>query len=225
MKAKKAKKEAPAKEKAGAAKVKSWYANRYQMVVVQRNILLIFTLASMIAVTVAVIFVRNIMATKSLEPYVIEVEKKTGVPVVVEQLTTKHLTGDEMVRKYFINKYIHATSGYNPRTYKRDAKIVRLFSTPRVYSEFRRRVNAKALGANSKINVRIKSVQFTNANTAQIRLVRQIDKDGYESVNKDEIVMMDFYFTGLELTLEERLVNPLGFQVSRYLVSEEIFNY
>ncbi len=59
-------------EKKSKLKLKSWYANRYQMIVVQRNILLIFTLASMIAVTVAVIFVRNIMASKSLEPYVIE---------------------------------------------------------------------------------------------------------------------------------------------------------
>ncbi len=206
-------------------KLKSWYANRYQIAIVQRNILLLFTIMSMVAVTVAVIFVRNIMSSKSLEPYVIEVERKTGVPIVVEQLTSQHLTGDQMVRKYFINKFIHAASGYDPKTYKIDSAAVRLFSTPNVYSEFRKRINPKELGADAEITLRIKSVQFPNYNTAQIRLTRQVNRNGFETSLKEEIINMNFYFAELDLTLEERLINPLGFQVSKYLIAEEIYNY
>ncbi len=206
-------------------KLKSWYANRYQMIIVQRNILLLFTLASMLAVTIAVIFVKNIMASKSLEPYVIEVEQKTGVPTVVEQMTTQHFTGDQMIRKYFINQFVHAASGYDPRTYKMDVDKIRLFSVPAVYGEFKNRINAKELGVESTIEVRIKSIQFPNPNTAQIRLVRQINMDGFTSVQKDEVITMNFYFANVDLTMEERLINPLGFQVSSYLISEEIFNY
>lgn len=206
-------------------KLKSWYANRYQMILVQRNILLLFTLASMLAVTIAVIFVKNIMASKSLEPYVIEVESKTGVPTVVEQMTVQHFTGDQMVRKYFINQFIHAASGYDPKTYKMDAEKVRLFSAPSIYSEFRNRINAKELGANSSIEVRIKSIQFPDQSTAQIRIVRQINMDGYDAVQKDEIITMNFYFANLDLNMEERLINPLGFQVGKYLIAEEIYNY
>lgn len=206
-------------------KLKNWYANRYQMIVVQRNILLLFTLVSMFAVAIAVVFVKNIMASKSLEPYVIEIESKTGVPTVVEQMTTQHFTGDQMIRKYFINQFIRAASAYDPKTYKMDAEKIRLFSTPSVFSEFRNRINAKDLGANSSIEVRIKSVQFPDQNTAQIRLVRQINMEGFDPTSKDEIITMSFYFSSLDLTLEERLINPLGFQVSKYLVAEEIFNY
>ncbi len=206
-------------------KIKSWYANRYQMVVVQRNILILFTTVSMIAVAMAVVFVNKIMASKSLEPYVIEVERKTGVPVVVEQMSAQQFAADEMIRKYFINQYIHAASAYDPKTYKMDSDKVRLFSTPGVYLEFKNRINAKDLGANSSIEVRIKSVQFPNQNTAQIRLTRQIDMDGFQATTKNEIITMNFYFADLNLTLEERLINPLGFQVSKYLISEEIFNY
>ncbi len=206
-------------------KLKSWYANRYQMILVQRNILLLFTLASMLAVTIAVIFVKNIMASKSLEPYVIEVESKTGVPTVVEQMTVQHFTGDQMIRKYFINQFIHAASGYDPKTYKMDAEKVRLFSTPSTYSEFRNRINAKELGANSSVEVRIKSIQFPDQSTAQIRIVRQVNMDGYDAVQKDEIITMNFYFANLDLNMEERLINPLGFQVGKYLIAEEIYNY
>lgn len=215
----------PQAKTASRLKIRNWYSNRYQMVVVQRNILLLFTLASMVAVTIAVIFVQNIMSSKSLEPYVIEVESKTGVPVVVEQLSSRHLTGDEMIKKYFINKFVHGSSGYDPKTYRMDSTTIRLFSTPNVFNEFRARINARELGPDSEINVRIKSVQFPGANTAQIRIARNIRRDGFSPVIKNEIITMDFYFADIKLSLEERLVNPLGFQVSRYLVAEEIFNF
>ena len=216
---------ATAAEKKTKLKIKSWYSNRYQMVVVQRNILLLFTIVSMVSVAVAVIFVKNIMSSKSLEPYVIEVEQKTGVPTVVEQLTSQQFTGDQMVRKYFINQFIHAASAYDAKTYKTDAERIRLFSVPSVYSEFRQRINAKELGTSTSIEVRIKSVQFPEPNVAQIRLARQTRADGYDPIMKDEIITMNFYFANLDLNLEERLINPLGFQVSRYLIAEEIFNY
>jgi type IV secretion system protein VirB8 len=206
-------------------KIKSWYSNRYQIVVVQRNILLLFTLVSMFSVAVAVIFVKNIMSSKSLEPYVIEVEQKSGIATVVDQLTSQNFTGDQMIRRYFINEFVRAASGYDPRTYKLDAEKVRLFSVPAIYSDFRNRVNARALGAESRIEVRIKSIQFTDGNTAQIRTVRQI-VTGSEPKTVDEVVTMGFYFSPeINLSMEERLINPLGFQVNKYLITEEVFNY
>ena len=77
------------KDKKSKLKIKSWYSNRYQIVVVQRNILLLFTIVSMLSVAVSVIFVKNIMSSKSLEPYVIEVEKKK-YPALLENKPLKH---------------------------------------------------------------------------------------------------------------------------------------
>lgn len=208
------------------SKIKSWYSNRYQIVVVQRNILLLFTLISMFSVAVAVIFVKNVMSSKSLEPYVIEVEEKTGIATVVDQLTAQNFTGDQMIRKYFINAFIHAASGYEPKTYKQDVEKVRLFSVPGVYSDFRNRINARELGPDSHIDVRIKSVQFTDGNNAQIRIMRQISDGSSEARIKDEIITFGFYFVPeMNLTMEERLINPLGFQVNKYMIADEVFTY
>lgn len=213
-------------KKTSQSKIKSWYGNRYQIVVVQRNILLLFTLISMFSVAVAVLFVKNIMASKSLEPYVIEVEQKTGIATVVDQLTTQNFTGDQIMRRYFINQFVQAASGYDPKTYKLDVEKVRLFSVPGVYSNFRNRINARVLGVNTKIDVRIKSVQFTNNNTAQIRILRQISSQDSAAQTKNEVVTMNFYFSpNNTLSMEERLINPLGFQVSKYLIADEIFSY
>jgi type IV secretion system protein VirB8 len=208
------------------SKIKSWYSNRYQIVVVQRNILLLFTLISMFSVAVAVIFVKNVMSSKSLEPYVIEVEEKTGIATVVDQLTAQNFTGDQMIRKYFINAFIHAASGYDPKTYKQDVEKVRLFSVQGVYSDFRNRINARELGTDSLIDVRIKSVQFTDGNNAQIRIMRQISDGSSDVKIKDEIITFGFYFVPeMNLTMEERLINPLGFQVNKYMIADEVFTY
>jgi len=211
------------KDKKSKLKIKSWYSNRYQIVVVQRNILLLFTIVSMLSVAVSVIFVKNIMSSKSLEPYVIEVEKKTGVATVVDQLTSQQFTGDQMIRQYFINEFIHAATAYDPKTYKSDVEVVRLFSTPAVYSQFLSRINPRKLGVNSNIEVRVKSIQFPSQNSAKIRLAQQIRILDQTSA-KDLVIDMKFYFAPqINLTKEERLINPLGFQVNEYLIAEEVF--
>ncbi len=213
-----------ATHKKNKLRIKSWYSNRYQIIVVQRNILLLFTLVSMFSVAIAVIFVKNIMSSKSLEPYVIEVEEKTGIATVVNQLTAQNFTGDQMIRKYFINQYIHAASGYDPRTYKEDTEKVRLFSAAQIYTEYRN--NVKDLGPEARVDVRIKSVQFPDSNTAQIRILKQIDLPDQDLKTKDQIITMNFYFSPeVNLSNEERLINPLGFQVGKYLVADEVFNY
>ena len=206
-------------------KLKSWYSSRYQIVVVQRNILLVFTIIAMVAVGVAVIFVKQLTSSKSLDPYVIEIEEKTGVATIVDQKTIQQFSSDEAIRKYFINEFIQAASGYDPKTYKKDVEKVRLFSSPAVYNDFRNRINARDLGVDSQIAVRIKSLQFLDGSTAQIRLLLQINLAGANPTTKDQIITMNFYFTNLNLTLEEMLINPLGFQVTSYKITDENFNY
>lgn len=212
------------KKSAQKFKIKSWYSNRYQIVVVQRNILLLLATLLMIAMTASTIFVKFVVSSKSLEPYVIEVEEKSGVPTIVDQLTSQTLTADESIKKYFINQFIKAAVGYDPKTYKQDAEIVRLLSTQAVYSDFRSRINPRVLGADSRIDFRIKSIKFLDPSTVQVRILRNTVSPTVSS-SKDELVSMNFYFTNLTLTAEERLINPLGFQVTNLSVTEEIFEY
>lgn len=208
------------------SKVKSWYSNRYQIVVVQRNILLLFTLVSMFSVAVAVIFVKNIMSSKSLEPYVIEVEEKTGIATVVDQMSAQSFTGNQMIVKYFINQFVHMASGYNPRSYEEDVDKVRLLAASPVFSDFRGRINARELGKDTSIAVRIKSMQFLNSNSVQIRILRQTTQPDLPPKTQDEVITMNFLFAPeMNLSMEERLINPLGFQVTAYMIAEEVFAY
>ncbi|MDA0901791.1 MAG: type IV secretion system protein [Proteobacteria bacterium] len=126
-------------------------------------------------------------------------------------MTSQTFTGDEAIKKYFINQYIQAASAYDPRSYILDVEKVRLLSTPAIYNDFRRRINPRKLGADSRIKVRIKSIQFPRATTAQVRVVRDTITKGSGSSSVDELITINFSFNPkIKLTMEERLVNPLG---------------
>ncbi len=212
-------------EKDKKIKIKSWYSNRYQIVAVQRNVLLLLTATSIIMVAIAVFFVKNFMSSKSLEPYVIEINEKTGTAVVVQQITSQTFTANEVMKRYFINKYVQSALTYNPRNYKENSEEVRLFSTSQIFNEYRNRINPYSLGSESQIELKIRSLLFKDNMNVEIRTTREINIVGQKSTTKNEIIYMTFYFAPeLNLSIEERLINPLGFQVSKFEVAEEIIN-
>jgi type IV secretion system protein VirB8 len=207
-------------------KIKSWYSNRYQIVVVQRNILLIFTMLSIIAVAASVLFVKNMMSSKSLEPYVIEIDEKTGIATTVQQPSSTNYTANEVMKRYFVNKFIQSSMSYSPKTYKQDVEIVRLFSSPLIYNEFKKRIDPNILGGNSTIETKIKSLLFKGPNELEIRVTREIQSPGTQDQVKNEIIFMTFFFApDISLSMEERLINPLGFQVIKFEIGEEVYSY
>jgi type IV secretion system protein VirB8 len=169
-----------------------------------------------------VTFVKNMMSSKSLEPYVIELDEKTGIATTIQQPTSQSFTANEVMRRYFVNKYIQASMSYNPKTYKQDSEVVRLFSSPAVYNAFKARINPNVLGGNSTITTKIKYLLFRDANSVEIRTASETVSFGSPSVTKNEILFITFFFApDISLSMEERLINPLGFQVSNFEIGED----
>lgn len=211
-------------------KLKSWYSNRYQLVVIQRNILSLFALFAMVAVAISIIFVKQVTTKKSLEPFVIEIEDKTGIPVVVDQLKESNFTADMSLKRYFLFSFIEAVEGYNPATYREDYNKAILFSAPNVFKQFRYRISKNSekspvskLGKKGMLVVRLKSIQFLNPNTAQVRINIQAKgrTSGFQK-SRDMIAYVEFKFANLNLTAKERFVNPIGFQVVKYSIDDEL---
>jgi len=211
-------------------KMKSWYSNKYQMVVVQRNLLSLFALFAMIAVAISVIFVKQVTASKSLEPYVIEIEDKTGIPTVVTQLSESEFTANVTLKRYFLYSFIKAVEGYNPATYKEDYQKAMLFSTPKVFRQIRARISAtnpespvSKMAKRGMLVVKLKSIQFMDPNTAQVRIrLETAGRSAGFKPQRDMIAYVKFKFVNLNLTLEERFVNPIGFQVEEYSIADEL---
>jgi type IV secretion system protein VirB8 len=211
-------------------KMKNWYSDKYQMVVVQRNLLSLFALFAMVAVAISVIFVKQVTASKSLEPYVIEIESKTGIPTVVSQLRESEFTANIALKRYFLNSFIQAVEGYNPATYRTDYQKAMIFSSPQVFRQIRARISSQnpnspvsKMDTKGMLVVLLKSIQFMTPDSAQVRM--RVETRG-RSVGfqdkRDIVAFVKFKFANLDLTLEERFINPIGFLVEEYSVDDEL---
>ena len=218
--------------KAPKLKLKSWYSSKYQIVAFQRNILFFISFFAICSVLIAVIFVKQIMASKSLVPYVIEVEEKTGIPTVVEQLNQSSFTADVTLKRYFLYSFVKAAEGYNPGSFRDDYKKLMLFSTPNVFRQIQASINprnekspAAMIGSRGMIEVSLKSISFPTPNNATIRFrLKNVGNVYGFANNRDMIADVEFRFANLDLSAQERYINPLGFQVTKYVVDSELIS-
>lgn len=211
-------------------KLRSWYSNKYQFVLVQKKILSFFCIVAMATVVIAVIFVKKFTESKSFEPYVIEFEEKTGVLNVVENLTQSKLTADEAIKKFYLYSFLEVGEGYNYVTYNSDRKKLGLLTTSSVYRQLYDKYSVR--NENSVVNVlrdrgiltiKIKSIIFLTPFIASIRFViYNSSPTGKYPKEKHQIANIQFTFSDMQMTQEERFMNPLGFQVVRYSVGDDM---
>jgi type IV secretion system protein VirB8 len=203
---------------------------------VQRNILFLFIFLAMLIILGGVFIVGEIAISKTIEPFIIEIEDKSGITNVVDPSTKAGLSADEALNSHFVVQYVRARETYNLADYQYNYDtIVRLFSQYRVYSSFKTFINnssqspVKLYGNNSFTALKIRSVQYFNANeqapgsgdakTAQVRFSVLVDGKDDHKVNK--IANIKFTYSKSEYKQEERFINPLGFTVIEYRVDDE----
>jgi type IV secretion system protein VirB8 len=211
-------------------KLRSWYSNRYQMVLLQKKILSLFSILAMFTVVVAVIFVKKFTESKSFEPYVIELEEKTGVLSVVENLTQSKLTADEAIKKSLIHSFLEVAEGYNYVTFVEDRKKLALFTSAGVYRQLYNKYSVRnensivnLLKNNGVMTIKIKSIIFNNPTVATVRFVIYNSRPSKAyPAERHFITEIQFKFFDMKLTVEERYINPLGFQVTKYSIGEDI---
>ncbi|MDR2760641.1 MAG: hypothetical protein LBB09_02225 [Rickettsiales bacterium] len=219
-----------AKENKEVLKLRTWYSNRHQLAQAQKKILSFFCMFSMVSVVIAVIFVKKFTESKSFEPYVVEMEEKTGILNVVENLNTSRLTADESIKKFYINSFLDSAEGYNYVTYAKDRRRSLLLSTGAVFKKIMEKHSQRSeastvnvLGSRGTLETKIKSIVFLTPTIASVRFVLLCDKPSkFFPKEKHLIANIEFGFYDMELNQDDRFLNPLGFRVTKYNVGEDV---
>lgn len=229
------------KEQSSTKEIKrNWYNDRYQFVLVQRNILAVTTTVALLCSMAATFSISQLAPLKSVEPFVIQVDQKSGVTQVVNPLKVKELTGQESINNYFMVQYIRARESFlgTPDRNYYNYNLVRVFSGNETFSQYQKDIvlsnpdsPGSRLGAKGSREVQIGTIKFLDkrelpgGEEARRYLVkaRIVERANGSSNGRilQQLILIEFKYTELDLTVEDRYLNPIGFRVLGYRVDED----
>lgn len=233
----------PFKRKAEAeGGVPNWYKDQYQHMLVQRNMLAILTLCALLAAVACVFLVMTVAKNKTVEPYVIQIDERSGMVQMVDPVSRNEYAASELIDRYFVAQYLNARESYNVSVLRYNYNVVRVMSALDVFGTFRSQVapgnptSAAAILKNTgQRQVRIRSLAYIQnppppygkaetspAKIMQARIQLRDVGAGGADITENYIVTITFEYTKLQLNEEERLINPLGFTVTHYQIQQEI---
>jgi len=210
------------------ARAEDWFYDRYQSARVHGNRWFVAALVFGALACLAVAAVIALTPLKAVRPFLVEVNSGTGEVRTLKPFDVAQFAPSDAVTKSFLAKYVIARETYDPQDLKENYQTVRLMSDPaeglRVDSQLSPTNAASPLNRyqnHTVRSVRVKSVSFLNKRTAQVRFA---SSETMRSTKKEDawVAIVSFRFVNLPETEEDRLVNPLGFQVTAYRIDQEL---
>lgn len=207
-------------------KLRNWYDEKYDNIVVQRNSLFILLVILLCLSIAAVSVVAYIINSRSFDPFVIQIDDTTGMAKVVNPTTSEILEGNEALAQYFIKKYVTARETYNYVDFNDIVqRTIRLLSSNAIYWGYRgyirnEEVNpAVKYGQKNTTYLLEKSWSKLSDNKYIFRFSINETAQGRRTFNK--IAVVEFQYVPMELSNKDRDINPLGFQVIGYRVDND----
>lgn len=167
---------------------------------------------------------------KTVEPYTLLVDRQTGYVQALKPLDPQLISADAALIQSFLVQYVIAREGYDINSLQSDYRKVGLWSA----NEARRSYVARMQASNPEsplaqyprstvVDVAIKSVTPMSKTVAMVRYdTQRHDAGGRVDPPRAWVSIVRYGFSGAPMTVADRLINPLGFQVSNYRRSVEM---
>ena len=161
---------------------------------------------------------------KTVQPITLLVDRQTGFVQAVDPDTPRRVGADEMLTQSFLAQYVTAREGFDRATLPVDYRKVALFSAADARRSYLAEMPAtnpaspfRRFPSGSTVGVRVKSVSRLNPGTALVRFdTQQQSPGGGMTLPQAWIATVRYVYSDVPMSLEERLVNPLGFKVLSY---------
>ena len=165
---------------------------------------------------------------KTVEPYVVRVDRATGAVEVMTGLKGgKNLTYEEAVTKAALATYVRARESWLAPAAEANFRQVSIMSTPaeqQRWADAFRPANPASpqvvYGPAGEAQIGIRAISFIAPKVANIRFHRSV-RQGGQVLESDWIATAAFTYTRAPMAEADRLRNPLGFQVTTYRADPE----
>ena len=163
-----------------------------------------------------------VLPLKEFAPYVVTVDKSTGWLEVTRGLQQGNLTQNEAITIAQIVRCVVARESFDATDYPQLYREVGLCMTARALDGYRRQHDQSntdsppvLYGYDGILRVEIGSVNLLTDTTAIVSFRTILEYRGREVVNHWRAAMT-FSYTNKEFPMQDRFINPLGFQISSY---------
>lgn len=161
---------------------------------------------------------------KSVVPYTLLVDRQTGHVEALKPLERSTITPDAALTRSFLVQYIIARESYDYDSLQDSYRKVALWSEGDARSQYLGGMQASnpasplaTLPRRALVQVQVRSVSSLNADTSLVRFSTiQTDPGGQAQPPQFWAAVVKYRYSGAEMSAEDRMTNPLGFQVVRY---------
>ncbi|WP_208432332.1 virB8 family protein [Bartonella taylorii] len=162
-------------------------------------------------------------------PLVLRVDNTTGAVDVISIMREHETSYGEVVDRYWLNQYVLNRETYDYDTIQLNYDTTALLSAASVQQEYYKiydgeNARDKVLSNKARITVKVRSIQPNGLGQATVRFTtQQLDSNGATTGPKQhQIATISYTYIGAPMKSSDRLLNPLGFQVTSYRSDPEI---
>ncbi len=161
---------------------------------------------------------------KTVQPYVIRVDRSSGETEIVTALKgPQPRTYDDAVNRYFISQYVRLREGWLNDAARENAYSVMLMSDQAEGSRYlggvqsgNRNAPSNIYGDKGFVSIAIRTISFLSPTVAQVRYTKIITFGQNTPVAQNWNAIMTFRYATAPEHEKDRNLNPLGFQVVNY---------
>lgn len=168
---------------------------------------------------------------KTVVPYTLMVDRTTGYVQALKPLDQQKIAPDAALTQSFLAQYVLAREGFDRSTVNANYRKAALFSSGTARSSYvsQMQVNNPAsplllYPPGTVIDAKVKSISPLGRNASLVRFeTLRTDRGGPPQVAGEWVAIIHYQYSSAAMSLEDRFVNPLGFQVTDYRKNPEAF--
>lgn len=184
---------------------------------------MVAAVACAIALLLAIALV-ILLPLKTVEPYTLLVDRQTGNVEALAPLDEQVIAPDAALTRSFLVQYVTARESFDADSLQRDYRKVALWSAP----EARQRYVAQMQASNPQsplaymrpggtISVEVRSISSLSTDSSLVRFTTLRSDPGGQALPPEHwAAVINYGFSPAAMSEADRLLNPLGFQVTRY---------
>lgn len=207
----------------------SWAHDRQDALRKSRKVAWIFAGVAAAVALFEALALMLLVPLKTVEPYTLMVDRQTGFVQALRPLDPQLISVDRALTQSFLVQYVIAREGFSFDTVQSDYRKVGLWSAGSARSSYLSGMQAGNPDSplarylrSTTMDVAIRSVTSMSDNSAMVRFdTRRRDAGGQTGPARAWVAVLRYSYTGEPMSVEDRLINPLGFKVERYRRSAE----